>query len=148
MRASSGVHVRGRWLTAVAACAALALVGGSSSAASADAGEVAVGGERILAIRFPAAGMTVKERADAVTERLRVILSDPTLTPADIAARPSGRSAAIYVNGRLLVTVDPRTARYSYSKPLPLARQWVSHLRRVLPQVNVRPNPKLRDAAP
>lgn len=104
-------------------------------------GLVAVGGVSILTIRFPAAGMSVRRRADAITERLRVILADPTLKPSDIVAVPDGNEAKIMVKNRLLVTVEPETARYNTSTPLELAQMWVEHLRKVLPEVNVQPNP-------
>jgi hypothetical protein len=107
-------------------------------------GLVAVGGVSILTIRFPAAGMSVKRRAGAVTDRLRYILADPTLKPSDIVAVPEGDNAAkIMVKGRLLVEVEPETARYNTTTPLALAQEWTQHLRQVLPEVNVRPNPNL-----
>lgn len=105
-------------------------------------GQVAVGGRTILTIRVPSEGMTIRQRAEAVTDRLAVILADPDLKPSDIFAVPLGRTAAkIMVKNQLLVTVDPQTARINQAKPLELAQAWVSHLRRVLPSVNVKPNP-------
>jgi len=105
-------------------------------------GEVAVGGKTILTIRMPSEGMTIKERAEAVSNRLVTILNDPALRPADIVAVPLGRNAAkIMVKNQLLVTVDSATAKINQTRPLELANMWVDHLRRVLPRVNVKPNP-------
>jgi hypothetical protein len=108
------------------------------------AGEVAVGGKTVLTIRLPSEGMTIKERAEAVSNRLVTILADPDLKASDIVAVPLGRNAAkIMVKNQLLVTIDPQTARINQAKPLVLAQIWVDHLRRVLPRVNVKPNPGL-----
>ena len=108
------------------------------------AGEVAIGGKTILTIRVASEGMSIKERAEAVQNRLITILADPDLKPADIVAVPLGRTAAkITVKNQLLVTIDPQTARINQAKPLALAQIWVDHLRRVLPRVNVKPNPGL-----
>lgn len=105
-------------------------------------GKVAVGGKTILTIRTPAEGMTVAERADAIQNRLVLILADPHLQPSDIIAVPMGKNAAkIMVKNRLLVTVDMQTAKINQAKPLALAQTWVAHLREVLPKVNQQPNP-------
>lgn len=107
-------------------------------------GEVAVGGKTILTIRVPSEGMTIKERAEAVSNRLVTILNDADLKPSDIVALPLGRNAAkIMVKNQLLVTVDTQTARINQARPLALANIWVDHLRRVLPHVSVKPNPNL-----
>ena len=103
---------------------------------------MSVGGEHILTVRFPAAGMSIKQRADAITERLVTILSNPNLKPEDIVAVPLGDGEAeIMVKGKLLVTVDKQTAHFNTTTPLALAQSWTAHLRKVLPQVNVKPNP-------
>jgi hypothetical protein len=120
---------------------ALLLAPGWPAAASGE-GDVSVGGEHILTVRFPASGMSIKQRADAITERLVTILSDPNLKPEDIVAVPLGKDEAkIMVKDKLLVTVDKQTARFNTTTPLALARSWTVHLRKVLPEVNVQPNP-------
>lgn len=107
-------------------------------------GVVAVGGEWILTVRTPAGGMSVKERADRITERLVTILSDPSIKPQDITAVPLGRTEAkIMVKKELLVTVDSETARINQMDAMALAMKWVRHLRKVIPQVNVKLNPVL-----
>ena len=75
-------------------------------------------------------------------------MNDSTLKPSDIYAAPLGKTAAkIMVKNQLLVTIDPQTARINQAKPLALALLWVDHLRRVLPQVSVKPNPNIGEPA-
>ncbi len=103
-------------------------------------GEVTVGGELILRIRFSAGGMTPQQRADAITIRLRSILQDPNIQPSDVVVKPiQGGEAAIYVKDQLLVTVDKRHAEFHKTTPLKLGEIWAKHLREVIPQVNVKP---------
>jgi hypothetical protein len=86
--------------------------------------------------------MSIKQRADAITERMVAILSEPSIKPEDITAVPIGRTdAKIMVKGHLLVTVDMATARFNHTTPMALAQMWLAHLRDVLPEVNVQPNP-------
>lgn len=124
-----------------------AIAGGAAAApptADSGAGDVAVGGEYILKVRFPEGGMSVQQRADAITERLTTILSRPHLKPSDIRAVPMGKRAAeILVGKTLLVTVDEQTARYNGDTPMQLAQAWASRLQRVLPEINVMPNPNV-----
>jgi hypothetical protein len=112
-------------------------------------GIVAVGGETILTIRFPAAGMTVKQRADAITERLQDILSDPNLTPKDIMAVPISKTTAkITVKNKLLVTVTQDAAKFNGMTTIGLAQKWANNIRNVLPKINVQPNPNNMDDSP
>jgi hypothetical protein len=104
-------------------------------------GVVAVGGVSILTIRFASEGMSIKERADKITDRLRFMLGDPDLKPSDIVAAPRGAdSAVITVKGRLLVTIEAQTAQFNSTTALKLAQSWTHHLRRAILQVNVQPN--------
>lgn len=147
-RSIHGFRLRGafgwRAYVAIPACGLLValLLAPSRPAAASGEGDVSVGGEHILTVRFPAAGMSIKQRADAITERLNTILSDPNLKPEDIVAvsLPNGE-AKIMVKDKLLVTVDKQTARFNTTTPLALAQSWTTHLRKVLPEVNVKPNP-------
>lgn len=103
-------------------------------------GEVTVGGELILRIRFSAGGMTPQQRADAITMRLRTILADPNLKPSDVVVKPiAGGEAGIYVKDHLLVTVDKAHADFHKTTPTKLGEVWAKHLREVLPQVTVKP---------
>lgn len=126
-------------LTGTAACSLLAC---GLYALAADDGEVAVGGEHILTIYFPAGGLSVKQRADKVTERLVNFLGDAELKPTDIQAAPNGKAEAkITIKGRIFYTVDAQTAKRENMTPLKAAQHYVDSLRTVLPKVNVKPNP-------
>jgi hypothetical protein len=104
-------------------------------------GVVAVGGVSILTIRFATEGMSIKDRADKITDRLRFMLGDADLKPSDIVASSLGAgSAVITVKGRLLVTIEAQTAQFNSTTALKLAQSWTHHLRMVLMQVNVQPN--------
>ncbi len=104
-------------------------------------GAVDVGGEHILTVRFASNGFSIKDRAEAITDRLTRILSDSSLRPSDIVVSKSGKDAVIKVKDRLLVTVDLQTARFNQTTPLLLGESWAKHLRIVLQRVNVRQNP-------
>jgi len=104
-------------------------------------GDVNVGGEHILTVRFASNGFSIKDRADAITDRLTRILSDANLHPSDIVVTKSGKDAVIKVKDRLLVTVDAQTAHFNQTTPMELGESWARHLRIVLPRINVRPNP-------
>ena len=131
-------------LKVLSVIAAAVVLSGIGVGAHADSeGDVSVGGEHILTVRFAANGISIKDRADAITERLVRILSDPHLKPADIVVVPSGKDAVIKVKDKLLVTVDAQTARFNGTKPVALGESWAQHLRIVLPKVNAKPNPNL-----
>lgn len=132
MRAASLASVCGMALT-------MCMAGGVARADS--DGDVNVGGEHILTVRFASNGYSVKDRAEAITDRLTRILSDSHLKPADIVVSPSGKDAVIRVKDTLLVTVDAQTAHFNQTTPMALGEFWAKHLRVVLPRVNVRPNP-------
>ncbi len=139
---SFGLRGAVRFLAGSMALAGLLTVGLGAQADDYHDGQVAVGGVEVLTIRFPAGKMTIKQRADAVTDRLTNILSDPHLKAADIVAVALGKTAAkIMVKDQLLITVDQQTAKANQSKPIDLAWSWVAHLRKVLPTLNVKPNP-------
>jgi len=139
------MHMKRKALHAILAMAGLALLPIVCRGDKApNEGVVAVGGEWILTVRVPAGGMSVKERADRITERLVTILSDPNIKPQDITAVPLGKTEAkIMVKKELLITVDSETAKINQMDAMSLAKKWVSHLRKVIPQVNVKPNPML-----
>ncbi len=124
----------------------LLIVGGLTltgvTARASDDGAVDVGGEHVLTIYYPAGGLSVKQRADKVTERLVTILGDPHIKPEDVQAVAQGKSEAkIMVKNTLLYTVDAATAKRNSSTALKLAQSYVTHLRDLLPRINVKPNP-------
>jgi hypothetical protein len=110
--------------------------------ARAEDGIVAVGGEFLMRIRAGSTGMTAEQRAQAVTDRLTVILGDALIRPADV--RPvtaDKKTVKILVKNRLLVTVTPEDGKANGLSAMQQANVWVKQLRSVLPKINARPNP-------
>ena len=129
-------------LLCILAVGGLSVNGISAQAADPGQGSVDVGGEHVLTIYYPSGGLSVKQRADKVTERLVTILGDPSIKPADIQAMPFGsKEARIMVKNKLLYTVDVQTAKRDSTTPMKLAQTYVTHLRDLLPRINVKPNP-------
>ena len=107
-----------------------------------DDGSVDVGGEHVLTVYYPAGGLSVKQRADKITERLVTILGDPHIKAEDVQAVAVGKNEAkIMVKTTLLYTVDAPTAKRNGTPALKLAQSYVAHLRDLLPRINVKPNP-------
>lgn len=135
--------MRVRRVFALMSLAALTgLTASSVPARAADDGAVDVGGEHVLTVYYPAGGLSVKQRADKITERLVTILGDPHIKPSDVQALGQGKGEArIMVKTTLLYTVDTQTAKRNSTTPLKLAQSYVAHLRDLLPRINVKPNP-------
>jgi hypothetical protein len=113
---------------------------------SSDQGIVAVGGETVLVLHAASGGMTIKQRVDAVQERLVTILSAPRLGMRDIVKEPlKGNAYQITVKGHLLVTVTAQDAAVNKTTTRKLADIWLEHLRKVLPQLNAKPNPNMEN---
>ena len=131
-------------MAAVTTAGSLALLLAAAPAATAQeyaapAPEVVIGGEVVMRIRSGAGGLTPEERADAVRRRLGPILTMPDLQAEDVwvQQREQGRTAAVYVRDRLLITADRNLARANDTTPGRLAEKWANLLREVLPQVEV-----------
>ena len=104
-------------------------------------GDVSIGSIKILTVRFATADMSIKQRAEAITNRLTSILADARIRPSDIIVLPVGKEEAkIVVKDKLLVTVDAKTAQFNHTKAMELGKMWADHLRAVLPQINAKPN--------
>src|SRR5438105_4904376 len=111
MRTRSDVWVCAALLAAMQLCAAQT---DRTKTQDPNEGLVAVGGEEILRIRFPAGNMSVAQRASAVQDRLTTILSDPDLRPSDVIVLPAGGSDyKIQVTGHLLITAPKRAADFN-----------------------------------
>lgn len=122
-------------------CACLMAVAALPGAAQEnDEGKVAVGGSLVLTIRTPAGGMSIKERADAITERLSTFLAYENLKTTDVTVqRMSGNTAKILVRDKLFVTVVPEMSRPNNTTSYALAQIWAKNIRRVLMEHNVTP---------
>jgi len=107
-------------------------------------GIVAVGGSHILTVRYPAGGMSIKQRADAITDRLNTFLAYDDLKPGEVTVKAMGKnSAKIMVRNKLFVTVTQHAADYNHTTPLALANMWVGNIRNVLLSHNVTPGPDI-----
>jgi hypothetical protein len=104
-------------------------------------GQIAVGGELLFEIRVPAGKYTIKQRASAVEDRLVTILAAPVIKPGDVKVVPNGKDCNITVQNHLLVTATQADGRINHLTSRQQAEVWAKQLRKVLPQVNAKPNP-------
>ena len=125
---------RQRIFSALAVLAMLAALPASAFAQTPGTGNVLVGGRFLFSIRSVASGMTPEQRVAQVQQRLIQIGQSP-IYASDIAVKPIGYDAAIYVKGRLLITVDSPMARAQQSTALGLANIWASRLQTMLPEL-------------
>jgi len=102
-------------------------------------GDVIVGDEVVLRIRFPAGGMTVRERADQVTVRINELLGSKPFQPEDVTVGQQNKEWVVLVGGNLIITADKTTADYNQATPQQLAEMWASNLRRVIPKAKAEP---------
>lgn len=101
-------------------------------------GDVAMGGVMILRVIYPQGTMTVKQRADAITDRINDVLSDGSdITASDIQVKTINKEVALTVKDQLIITVDKKTADYNKATPQQLGEMWAKHLREVLPELSI-----------
>lgn len=103
-----------------------------------------VAGKEVLRIRVTAYGKTPRERVELFDSRLTEIMSlvERPVTVADVQMTISGKTAAITVCGNLLVTVMPEDAEANKTSVEKLARIWLSNLRKTVPLLSPRVNPR------
>lgn len=115
--------------------------------ASAELGDIAVGGVWICRLTHGAAGLTLEQRVRLVEQRITDVLSASTQTGAagqvlrpgrvTVEVQPVGGAAAIVSGGITIVTVTPDDASGTGVSAHELANQWagrlVQGLRRALP---------------
>ena len=97
-------------------------------------GDVIVGDQVVLRIRFPAGGMTVQERADQVTLRINQLLGARPFNPEDVKVSQENKEWVVMIGDELIITADTRTAEYNQATPQQLAEMWAANLRRVIPK--------------
>ena len=110
-------------------------------------GEVMMAGFLLLRVRCPAAGYSIEQRADAIQRRANDLLVLDGIDLSSIRIEKSGSDALVYAGGKLLVTVDPCTARANKTTPELLARIWAARLRGIYPEV-VPKRPKAQTSRP
>jgi hypothetical protein len=97
-------------------------------------GEVIIGQEVVLRIRFPAGGLSIQERADAVTQRLNELLGSRPFSPSDVTVGVRNKEYVVLVGDTVIITADWNTARFNKTTPKALAEIWAANLRRVIPK--------------
>ena len=113
---------------------ALILLGIMVPAFALHGGDVIIGQEVVLRIRFPAGGMTVQERADAVTLRINELLGSKPFNPSDVKVGVRNKEYVVLVGDNVIITADWDTARFNKTTPQKLAEIWAANLRRVIPK--------------
>ena len=96
-------------------------------------GEVIIGQQVVLRVRFPAGGMTVQERVDNITARLNKLLGIRAFDPSLITVRRHGGDYGVLYRDELLVTADAQTAAYNKASAQELANLWAANMRKVIP---------------
>ena len=97
-------------------------------------GGIIIGNELIFRIRHDSAGMTIQQRADAVTMRLNEVLGCPCIYVNLIKIKKQGSNYAIMYDKSLIITVDKQTAASNGISTKQLAKIWANNLKRVLPE--------------
>jgi len=97
-------------------------------------GDVTLGGEVLLRIRYPRGGLTVQQQADKVTERLVNIIGDPTIKAEDIYMKKMGKEYSIFIRKQIIITTDERTAKANGMTSEKLAQRWLKIFKRVVPE--------------
>ena len=120
--------------------AAMALIAGATSAAPMYQKTVGLGGSELITLRG-SSQESVDQRVETLHTRLNWILADPTLQPADIRIRLSGKDQAIYAKDRLLLTVTTQDAAYNQTTPEKQAIAWRDRLAQVLPSLKASARP-------
>ena len=101
---------------------------------AANPGDVSIGDETVLRIRFAAGGYTVEQRTDAVTRRINNILGSAPFSPEDVKVARQNGEWVVLIGNKLIITADQNTAAYNKSTPEQLANMWAANLRRVIPK--------------
>lgn len=123
--------MRTRMLAFVLASAVtVGITAGILPPASADEGDISVGGVWVSKITRDASGYLASQRAVEINKRITEVLSRPELRHmgATVSVRPSGGSAMILVGDQLVMTVTPEDAADTGVTPVELARQWAQRL--------------------
>ena len=96
-------------------------------------GEVIIGQQVILRIRYPAGGMSIEARVDNITSRLNRLLGSKSFDLSLITVRRYGNDYGIMYGDNLVVTADAKTAVYNKTTTEALAKIWAENLKKVIP---------------
>ncbi|BCW99620.1 MAG: hypothetical protein KatS3mg024_2447 [Armatimonadota bacterium] len=123
-------------------CAGVLLASGSAflptMSAAAAAGDVVVGEHVVLRVRYPSAGLSVEQRAEAIQQRIFGFLGAVPFDAAQVRVQPHGKNYAVMIGSTLIVTTDPRTAAANGMTERQLADLWAANLARAIPLAKAR----------
>ena len=97
-------------------------------------GEVIIGQQMILRIRFAAGGMSIQQRVDEVTLRLNEYLGVAAFDPSKVKVVEVKGEYCVMIGKNLIITADKDTARYNQATPKQLAEMWASNIRKAIPK--------------
>lgn len=101
---------------------------------AANPGDVLVGQDVVLRIRYPAGGYTVEQRADAVMQRINNLLGARPFSPSDVTVAHRNGEWVVLIGNELIITADSATAKYNHTTPQQLAEIWANNLRVAIPK--------------
>ena len=113
---------------------ALILLGIAIPALATQPGDVLIGDDVVLRVRFPAGGYTVQERAELIMLRINELLGSKPFNPSDVKVAVVNKEYVVTVGDNLIITADSATAKFNKSTPQQLAEMWAANLRRVIPK--------------
>ncbi len=123
-------------------CAGILLAIGSAflptTSAAAAPGDVVVGERVVLRVRYPSAGLSVEQRAEAIQQRIFGFLGAVPFDPAQVRVQSHGKNYAVMIGSTLIVTTDPRTAAANGLTERQLADIWAANLARAIPLAKAR----------
>jgi hypothetical protein len=93
-----------------------------------------IANELVFIMRAGAGGLSPEQRIDRVNEQLAYILGYEPLNPSRTRAIRRGDHYEIFIGNSKLVSVYPVDARANGTTLARLANNWVTNLRRTLPQ--------------
>jgi len=117
------------------AALAVSMIPGPAAAAP---GDVVVGERVVMRVRFPSAGLSVEQRAEAIQQRIFPFLGSAPFDPAQVRVQPHGQDFAVMIGSTLIATTDPRTAAANGMTPRQLADVWAANLARAIPLAKAR----------
>ena len=93
----------------------------------ASVGEVLAGDQVLFRIRTSAGGLSPYQRAQAVANRLNILMNN-SLSPSDITTGLIGGQEVVLANDQVVITADDAHARINNTTPSALASTWASRL--------------------
>ena len=99
-----------------------------------ETGYVMMGGYMLFRMRCPSPGLTAQQRADIIQARVNELLDWDGFDVNSVHVKKCGKDAAVYADGKVLVTVDPETARLNKTTTEGLAQVWAQRVREIYPK--------------